>query len=50
MKSPALLDLQSRSLGIADLKSANQTAIERESLKFFIPPRLLPSFLNPTKP
>jgi hypothetical protein len=26
--------------GVADLKSANQTAIERESLKFYIPSSL----------
>jgi hypothetical protein len=32
--APALLDLQSRSLGIADLNSAHHTAFERESLKF----------------
>jgi hypothetical protein len=45
--NPALLDLQSRSLGIADLKSANHTALERESLKFYILSRLLPPFIAP---
>jgi hypothetical protein len=36
--------------GVADLQSANQTAIERESLKFFIPLEPTPPFFSPMKP